>query len=126
MDSRSPLARARGLGAAHGGTHHWWMQRLTAVALVPLTVWFAVALATLAGADHATAVAWLRSPVNAVLTLLLIGTLFYHMQLGLQVVIEDYVHGHSRKFVALIAIGFGTVILAVTAAFAVIKVAVAG
>lgn len=126
MDSRSPLARARGLGAAHGGTHHWWMQRLTSIALVPLTLWFALALATLAAADHATAAAWLRSPVNAVLTLLLIGTVFYHTYLGLQVVIEDYVHGHGRKFVALVVTGFSTVILAVAAAFAVIKVAVAG
>lgn len=126
MDSRSPLARARGLGAAHGGTHHWWMQRLTAIALVPLTLWFALAMATLAATDYATAVAWLRSPVNAVLTLLLIGTVFYHMYLGLRVVIEDYIHGHGRKFVALIATGFGAVILAVAAAFAVIKVAVAG
>lgn len=126
MDSRSPLARARGLGAAHGGTHHWWMQRLTALALVPLSLWFAVALAALAAADHATATAWLQSPINAVLTLLLIGTLFYHMYLGLQVVVEDYVHGHGRKFVTLVAIRFATVTLAVTAAFAVIKVAVAG
>lgn len=102
------------------------MQRLTALALVPLTLWFAFALAMLAAADHAAAVAWLRSPVNTVLTLILVGTLFYHMHLGLQVVVEDYVHGHGRKFVALIAIGFGTVILTVTAVFAVIKVAVAG
>lgn len=102
------------------------MQRLTAIALVPLTLWFAVAMASLAVVDHAAAVAWLRAPVNTVFTLLLIGTLFYHMYLGLQVVIEDYVHGHGRKFATLIAVGFGTVIFAVTAAFAVIKVAVAG
>lgn len=123
MSLRSPLARARGLGAAHNGTHHWWAQRLTAIALLPLLLWFAVAIVSLATADHATATAWLRAPVNAVLMLALIAALFHHMQLGLQVVIEDYVQGHARKFAALIAVRYGTVLLAIAAAFAVLKVA---
>jgi len=123
MSLRSPLARARGLGAAHNGTHHWWIQRLTSIALLPLLLWFAVSFASLAAADHATASAWLRGPINAILMLALIASLFHHMQLGLQVVIEDYVHGHALKFVALIAIKYGTALLAIAAVFAVLKVA---
>lgn len=123
MSLRSPLARARGLGAAHNGTHHWWAQRLTAIALLPLLLWFAVSVTSLAAADHATAVTWLRAPVNAILMLALIAALFHHMQLGLQVVIEDYVHGAAGKFVALIAVKYGSVLLAIAAAFAVLKVA---
>lgn len=123
MSLRSPLARARGLGAAHNGTHHWWAQRLTAIALLPLLLWFAVSVTSLAAADHATAAAWLRAPVNAILMLALIAALFHHMQLGLQVVIEDYVHGAAGKFVALIAVKYGSVLLAIAAAFAVLKVA---
>ena len=123
MSLRSPLARARGLGAAHNGTHHWWAQRLTAIALLPLLLWFAVSVTSLAAADHATAVTWLRAPVTAILMLAVIAALFHHMQLGLQVVIEDYVHGHAGKFVALIAVKYGSVLLAIAAAFAVLKVA---
>ena len=123
MSLRSPLARARGLGAAHNGTHHWWIQRLTSIALLPLLLWFAISFASLAAADHAAASAWLRGPINAILMLALIAALFHHMQLGLQVVIEDYVHGHALKFVALIAIKYGTALLAIAAVFAVLKVA---
>lgn len=123
MNLRSPLARARGLGAAHSGTHHWWVQRLTSIALVPLVLWLAFSFVSLATADHATATAWLRAPVNAVLMLALIGILFQHMQLGLQVVIEDYVHGHGSKLVALVAVKYGTALLAIAAIFAVFKIA---
>lgn len=123
MNLRSPLARARGLGAAHSGTHHWWIQRLTSIALVPLILWLAFSFVSLATADHATATAWLRAPVNAVLMLALIGILFQHMQLGMQVVIEDYVHGHGSKLVALVAVKYGTALLAIAAIFAVFKIA---
>ncbi len=123
MNLRSPLARARGLGAAHSGTHHWWIQRLTSIALVPLVLWLAFSFVSLATADHAAATAWLRAPVNAVLMLALIGILFQHMQLGLQVVIEDYVHGHGSKLAALVAVKYGTALLAIAAIFAVFKIA---
>jgi len=123
MNLRSPLARARGLGAAHNGTNHWWVQRLTSIALAPLMLWIAYSFISLATADHATASAWLRSPINAILMLALIVTLFHHMQLGLQVVIEDYVHSPGRKFLTLITMKFGTILLAIGAAFAVLKVA---
>jgi len=125
MSLRSPLARARGLGAAHNGTHHWWSQRLTAIALLPLLLWFAVSMTSLATAGYAAVTMWLRAPVNAILMLALIAALFHHMQLGLQVVVEDYVHGHARKFILLLIIKYGAALLAISAAFAVLKVAFA-
>jgi succinate dehydrogenase / fumarate reductase membrane anchor subunit len=125
MSLRSPLARARGLGAAHNGTHHWWSQRLTAIALLPLLLWFAVSMTSLATAGYAAVTMWLRAPVNAILMLALIAALFHHMQLGLQVVVEDYVHGHARKFLLLLIIKYGAALLAISTAFAVLKVAFA-
>lgn len=123
MTLRTPLARARGLGAAHNGTHHWWVQRLTAVALVPLLLWFVISMTSLASAEYETVAGWLAAPFNAIMMLALIVALFHHLQLGLQVVIEDYVHGHGRKFLALIAVKFGSALLAIAAIFAVLKVA---
>jgi succinate dehydrogenase / fumarate reductase membrane anchor subunit len=123
MDIRSPLARARGLGAAHNGTHHWWVQRLTSIALTPLMLWLAYSFVSLATADHATATEWLRHPINAILMLALVATLFHHMQLGLQVVIEDYVHSAVRKFIVLIVMKFTSILLAIGGIFAVLKVA---
>ncbi len=123
MTFRTPLGRVRGLGSAKDGTHHWWMQRLTAVALVPLTIWFVVSVIGLAGADHVAAAAWLASPLTAVLMLLLIAATFHHLQLGLQVVIEDYIHGEAMKVACIVGVKLVSIALAVTAAFAVLKVA---
>ncbi|MCG8543161.1 MAG: succinate dehydrogenase, hydrophobic membrane anchor protein [Alphaproteobacteria bacterium] len=123
MSYRTPLGRVRGLGSAKGGTHHWWMQRLTAVALVPLTVWFILSLITLSGADHATVAAWLASPLPAVLMILLIVATFHHLQLGLQVIIEDYVHGEGMRLACIIGVKLASFALAVAAGFAVLKVA---
>ncbi len=123
MSLRSPLARARGLGAAHNGTHHWWIQRLNSVALAPLMRWLAYSFMSLATADHATASAWLRAPINAILMLALVATLYHHKQLGLQVVIEHYLHNQARKFLPQITVQYGTALLAIGAAFAVLKVA---
>ena len=97
MSIRTPLGRARGLGSAKTGTDHWWMQRVTALALIPLVIWFVVSMIIVTGADHETALAFIGSPINAVLLTLLIIATFYHGQLGLQVVIEDYVHGEFTK-----------------------------
>src|SRR3546814_16387290 len=102
MSTRTPIGRIRGLGSAKAGTQHWWVQRVTAVALIPLTLWFVVALITLAGADHAAATAWLASPVTAVLMMLLVVATFHHMQLGLQVIIEDYVHREGWKLALIV------------------------
>ena len=104
MDYRTPIARARGLGSAKDGTHHWWMQRITAIALIPLTVWLVASLVAVGAADHARTVEWIRSPAVAIALLLTIAALFHHAQLGLQVVIEDYVHTEGVKLAAVIAV----------------------
>jgi len=110
-DFRTPLSRARGLGSAKEGVHHWWMQRVTAIALIPLVVWFAISLVMLTGADFAVVRAWIGSPLVMVLLTLTIGVGLYHGQLGLQVVWEDYTEGALRVFLILftkfIAVLFG-------------------
>ncbi len=126
MSLRTPLGRVRGLGSAKEGTAHWWAQRLTAIALVPLVLWFAVSLIVLTGADHATVAAWLRDPVAAVLMLLLILAGFHHAQLGVQVVIEDYVHAEWLKLALVTAVRFAAVALGIGAAFSVLKIALGG
>ena len=112
MSFRTPLGRVRGLGSAREGTHHWWAQRVTAIALVPLTVWFVVSILMLAGADRVAIVDWLGNPLTAGLLVMLILASFHHGQLGLQVVVEDYVHNEGWKiglivFVKLAALLFG-------------------
>jgi succinate dehydrogenase / fumarate reductase membrane anchor subunit len=121
MEMRSPLSRVRGLGAAHDGVAHWWAQRLTGIALVPLTLWFVWAMTGLLGADLAAMKAWMGTGQNAVLLILLIVSGMHHAQLGLQVVIEDYVHTESTKTVSLILIKLGAVLLGVLNIFAVLK-----
>ncbi len=112
MSLRSPLARVRGLGAAKEGVSHWWAQRLTALALVPLSLWFVASLATLAGADHAVVRAWVSSPLVASLLILLVVATLYHAYLGLQVVIEDYVHHEGAKLVWMLAVRVTCLVLA--------------
>jgi succinate dehydrogenase / fumarate reductase membrane anchor subunit len=123
---RTPLARVRGLGSAKEGVHHWWAQRLTAIALVPLALWFVVSVAGLAGMDHAEAVAWISSPAVTVLLVLLAAATFWHAQLGVQVVIEDYVHNEAVKLVSLIAVKFAAVLLTVATVVAVLRLAFGG
>ncbi len=123
MSMQTPLGRVRGLGSAKNGTHHWWMQRVTAVALVPLTVWFIYSILGLLGGGYTDAARWLASPVNAVLMVLLLIATFHHLQLGLQVVIEDYIHGEGAKIAAIVIVKLASFALAVTGAFAVLKVA---
>ncbi|MFQ6023502.1 MAG: succinate dehydrogenase, hydrophobic membrane anchor protein [Acidiferrobacterales bacterium] len=126
MSLRTPLAHVRGLGSAKEGTHHWWMQRLTAVALVPLSLWFVAFIVALATAEHGTVVEWIRSPVVTVLLLLFIVAVFHHAQLGLQVIIEDYVHGEWLKVTSLIIMKFAAVALAFASIVAVLRVAFGG
>ena len=120
-DLRTPLAKVRGLGSAKGGTHHFWIQRLTAIALVPLTIWFALSIASLASADQAAVQAWMKSPLSATLMLSFLLAGFWHMKLGLQVVIEDYVHTESTKITCLILNNLVSIFLAVAATLAVLK-----
>jgi len=122
---RSPLGRAIGLGSAKEGVEHWWRQRVTAVALVPLTLWFVIAVIGLVGADHAVFVAWVRSPMPAILLVLLLVATFYHTALGLQVVIEDYIHREGMRLAALLIMRFLCIVFAVRGIFAVLKMALA-
>jgi len=119
---RSDLARVRGLGPAHDGVGHWWAQRLTALALVPLTLWFVAAVVGLAGADHAAVADWIAQPIPAMLLVLLIVATFHHAQLGLQVVIEDYVHIEGLKIALILAVKGLAVLLAVAALFSVLRI----
>jgi succinate dehydrogenase / fumarate reductase membrane anchor subunit len=98
---RSPLARAMGLGSAKMGVEHWWAERVSAVALIPLTLWFVASIIAQTSSDYATFVAWLRMPFTSIMMILLLAALFYHAALGLQVVIEDYRHA-GAKFAALV------------------------
>jgi succinate dehydrogenase / fumarate reductase membrane anchor subunit len=120
---RSPLGRAMGLGSAKEGVEHWWRQRITALALVPLTLWFVVALIGLVGADRAALVAWMHNPMPAVLMVLLIVASFYHLALGLQVVIEDYVHGEAIKLGSIIVMRLLCLVFVVRGILAVLKLA---
>jgi len=123
---RSPLGRAIGLGSAKHGADHWWAQRVSAVALILLGLWFAASLIAHAGADHGAVVAWLRNPITAILMLLLVATTFYHAALGLQVVIEDYVHSEWLKVSSLVATWLISMVLAVAGIFAVLRIAFGG
>jgi succinate dehydrogenase / fumarate reductase membrane anchor subunit len=120
---RTPEARVRGLGSAHHGLAHWWAQRITAVALVPLTLWFVAHLCATVGADFTAARASLHEPVNAILTILLVLAGFHHGQLGLQVVIEDYVHAEWAKITLIVLVKLLAVALGAACLFAVLKVA---
>ena len=113
---RSPLGRARGLGSARAGSKHWWAQRLTAVALVPLTLWFIWSVLHLTGASQADVQAWLSSPFRLAMMLSLIAATFHHLQLGLQVVIEDYVHEDTIKLAAILAMKGVCILLALICA----------
>jgi len=121
---RSPLGRVRGMGSAKSGAHHWWMQRVTSIALLPLTIWFIVSLATNAGMTHGDALIWIGSPFNAVLLLALIGLTFHHTASGLQVVIEDYAHVEWVRIAAILAVKGICWLLGIAAALAVLRIAV--
>jgi succinate dehydrogenase / fumarate reductase membrane anchor subunit len=126
MEMRSSLGRARGLGAANEGVGHWWSQRVTAIALVPLSIWFVFAAISLIGADLATFQAWIAVFGNALLMVLLVLVLFYHAHLGMQVVIEDYVSGEAAKVTVLLVVKFALFVMATSCVLAVFLVALGG
>lgn len=125
MDMRTPLARVRGLGSAKEGVQHWWMQRMTAVALVPLVLWFVISLIAHLGAPREELIAWLSSPVAATLMVALLVAVFYHAKLGIQVIIEDYVHG-AAKVATEAVVKAVIVLLGVASVLSVLKLAFGG
>jgi succinate dehydrogenase / fumarate reductase, membrane anchor subunit len=126
MSLRSPIGRVLGLGAAKEGFSHWWLQRVTSVALVLLGLWFVFALLRMPTFGYEFVVEWIAMPLNAVLLLLLIGTVVYHSQLGVQVVVEDYVHHHGLKIATMVLLTFAHVAVAALAIFAVLRIAFGG
>ena len=125
MSLRSPLGRVLGMGSAKGGTAHWWAQRVSAVALVPLTVWLFFSLLLMPGLDYATVKTWLSLPLSSFLAILTVAVLAYHAYLGSTVVVEDYVHGAGMKVLSLIILRFSYVLCAGAGMFAVLRVAFA-
>ena len=122
---RSPLGHALGLGSAKDGVEHWWLQRVTAIALAPLTVWFAASIIVHSGNDYVTLIAWLRTPIATILMVLFLIGLFYHTALGLQVVIEDYVHS-KLKIPVLLGTHLGCLALAVAGIWSTLRIAFCG
>ncbi|MCC2655929.1 MAG: sdhD [Panacagrimonas sp.] len=123
MSLRSPLGRARGLGSAKDGTHHFWVQRVSAVALIPLALWFVFSVANLPGASYEQVHWWVGYPAVAVTLVLLIASALYHSMLGVQVVIEDYVGHEGMKITALLLSKFFHFAVAAASIFAVLKIA---
>ena len=126
MSLETPLARVRGLGAAGEGAEHWWHERLSSIAALLLYIWLAVSLIRLPSLDHRTLAEWLASPLAAVPMLLLVATTFWHAKMGLQVVIEDYVHDEGSKLFWILLVKFAAVFAAALAMFAVLKIAITG
>lgn len=123
MSIRTPLARVRGLGAAKTGVGTFWIERVSAVALIPLTLWFLGSVVAFCGADFDAVTAYIRNPVAAVLLILFLGTSFVHAKLGLRVVVEDYIHRESSKIALLVLIDFFTYLTGALAIYAVLEIA---
>jgi len=123
MSLMTPLNRVLGLGTAKGAAEHWWLQRTTAVALLPLGLWLAYALLTLPKFDYTSVVAWVREPVTSILLILLVVAAGYHSALGIQVVAEDYVSSKGLRAATLMASTLAHVGLTIAAVFAVLKIA---
>ena len=119
---RTPLNRVRGLGPAHSGTGHFWLQRLTAIANVPLVIYFVFLIATLTGRSHATVTATLGEPAVALLLIAAILSITMHMRVGMQVIIEDYIHDEGMKITLVVLNTFFTVGIGLSAAFAVCRI----
>jgi len=122
----TPLAKVRGLGPSGEGAHHWWQERTVALATMLLLIWLAVSLLRLPSLDHSTLVDWLSGPLGAVPMLLLVVSAFWHSKLGLQVVVEDYVHDEGSKLFSILLINFLCVLGAALAMFAVLRIAFTG
>lgn len=123
MGNGTEIGRVRGLGAAKSGVHHWWMQRVTAISNLLLAVWFLASLLQLPNLGYPVVTAWMKQPVVAVPLLLFAVSVFWHLRLGLQVLIEDYVHKAGNKFVAVLALNAFAVAGGFVAVFSILKIA---
>ncbi len=126
MRQETAIGRVRGLGSAKSGAHHWWVERLTSVSTLVLFIWFLVSLLRMPTLSHSAVTSWLSSPLAAVPMLLLIVSTFWHLKLGLQVVIEDYVHEEGWKFFSITVLNFFVIGAAALAFFSVLKIALGG
>ncbi len=124
MQHRTDIKNARNLGSAKSGYHHWWMQRMTAVALVPLTIWFMLMVANHTQSSFTSVQIWMSHPVNAILLSLLVVISFYHAAIGLQVVIEDYIHNAIVKIIAILSINFIAILSVSLSLWSILRVAV--
>lgn len=125
-DLRTPLGRVKGLGSAKDGTHHYWVQRVSAIALIPLTFWFCLSLAGLTGSSYADIAGWIDSPFNATLLISFLIAGFYHGSLGLQVIIEDYVNHKGVRTLAIIGANLLSFLFGAMAVISVIKISMGG
>ena len=125
-DMNTPLSKVRGLGSAKDGTSHWLSQRVTAIANIPLTIFFVVSFVGNVGKGHAEWVAWLKQPLVSVLLILFIANFTHHMRSGLQEVVEDYVHSHGLKFAATLVIKFSCILIAALSIFSILRIAFGG
>lgn len=124
--TQTPIARVRGLGSARSGGHHWRLERMVSAATLLLFIWLIVSLLRLPALGHENIVEWLSSPLAAVPMLLLIVTTFWHLKMGMQVIIEDYVHDEGNNFLSMLLLNFLTIGAGATALFAVLKIALGG
>ena len=122
MSLVSPLNKVLGLGSAKGGTEHWWVQRLSAVALVPLSLWLLAAVAGLPDLGYASVTAWVAKPINSILLILFVLTMIYHSHLGVQVIVEDYVHGKGLKAATLVILSLAHLFLACAGVYSVLRI----
>jgi succinate dehydrogenase / fumarate reductase membrane anchor subunit len=125
-DLRSPLGQVKGLGTSPDATHHFWIQRLTALALLPLTLWLCFSLALLPNADYLAVSTWLQSPFNAVMMIFVVLISFHHAQLGLKVIFEDYIVHPSYRFIAILGIKFISYFMMVLGVYSVLNIALGG
>ncbi len=126
MDFKTPLAKVKNLSSANNASSHWWMQRITALALIPLSIWMVIYLKLLLVADYSQIIAWLNEPWNTLLALTWIVMVFYHSALGLQVVIEDYVSTETYKITAIWTVKASCFILALASIIAIFRIMILG
>lgn len=123
MNLRTPLGRVRGLGSAKEGTNHWWALRATSVTLVPLSLWFVISLMSVAHADYAAAIEWVGKPWNSALLVVFLVSMFYHAILGMEEVLQDYVHHEGLKVAAILVMKFVLTVVGAAAVIAVLRIA---